>query len=193
MHTNPNFYAYNSEKPISVGVDLGTSAIKIVNPLTQEKLRILSCVGELPEAKPPTPLVKRENVLENLVYRGKKRQFLVEEAAKTFSPGSRWVMYRGFTSMVGLDYVVEAIKACLAALTPFKRKRERLKVNLIIGVPATFDIKYAKAFKKKLFEDSPHSFIQNYLTEEEKASHVSHEECGDMVPEFIEILIRKKF
>jgi len=169
MHTNPNFYAYNSEKPISVGVDLGTSAIKIVNPLTQEKLRILSCVGELPEAKPPTPLARRENALENLVYKGEERQFLVGEAAKTFSPGARWVMYRGFASMTDFDYAVDAIKACLAALTPFKRKRERLEVNLIIGVPATFDIKYAKALKKKLFEDSPHSFsIQNYLTEEEK-------------------------
>jgi hypothetical protein len=102
MHTNPNFYAYNSEKPISVGVDLGTSAIKIVNPLTQEKLRILSCVGELPEAKPPTPLAKRENALENLVYKGEERQFLVGEAAKTFSPGARWVMYRGFVFNGGL-------------------------------------------------------------------------------------------
>jgi hypothetical protein len=82
-------YAYNFEKPISVGVYLGTSAIKIVNPLTQERLRILSCVGELPEAKPPTPLAKRENVLENLVYKGEERQFLVREAAKTFSPRAR--------------------------------------------------------------------------------------------------------
>jgi hypothetical protein len=38
-----------------------------VDPLTQERLRILSCVGELPEARPPNPLVRRENALENLV------------------------------------------------------------------------------------------------------------------------------
>jgi hypothetical protein len=94
--------AYNFEKLVSVGVYLGTSAIKIVNPLTQEKLRILSCVGELPEAKPPTPLAKRENALENLVYKGEERQFLVGEAAKTFSPGARWVMYRGFVFNGGL-------------------------------------------------------------------------------------------
>jgi hypothetical protein len=114
--------AHNSEKPISVGVDLGTSAIKIVNPLTQERLRILSCVGELPETRPPTPLVRRENALENLVYKGEEMQFLVGEAAKTFSPGARWVMYRGFASMADLDYAVDAIKACLAALTPFKKE-----------------------------------------------------------------------
>jgi hypothetical protein len=82
-------YAYNFEKTVSVDVYLGASAIKIVNPLTQEKLRILSCVGELPEAKPPTPLARRENALENLVYKGEERRFLVREAAKTFFPRVR--------------------------------------------------------------------------------------------------------
>jgi hypothetical protein len=78
-------YAYNFEKPVSVGVELGTWAVKIVDPPTGERLRILSCVGELPEARPPTPLSRRENALENLVYNGEKRQFLVGEAAKAFS------------------------------------------------------------------------------------------------------------
>jgi hypothetical protein len=140
-------YAYNFEKPVSVGVDLGTWAVKIVNPLTGERLRILSCVGELPEARPLTPLARRENALENLVYNGEERQFLGGEAAKTFSPGAGWVMYRGFASIADYDYAVDAMKARLAALKPFKEE----------------------ALRKKLSEDSPHNFpIQNYLNEEEK-------------------------
>ena len=59
-------YIYNFEKFVSVGVVLHL-AVKIVDPLTGEWLRILSCVGELPEARPPNPLVRRENALENLV------------------------------------------------------------------------------------------------------------------------------
>jgi len=65
MHTNLGLYAYNFEKPVSVGFGLGTWAVKIVNPLTQERLRIFSCVGELPEARPPNPLVRRENARDN--------------------------------------------------------------------------------------------------------------------------------
>ncbi|MGC8849271.1 MAG: hypothetical protein ACP5K1_03470 [Candidatus Bathyarchaeia archaeon] len=64
-------------------------------------------------------------MLDNLVYRGEERQFLVGEAAKAFSPGAGWLMYRGFASMADFNYAVDAIKACLAALKPFKRKREK--------------------------------------------------------------------
>ncbi|MEM2965152.1 MAG: hypothetical protein QXE22_06885 [Candidatus Bathyarchaeia archaeon] len=45
-------YIYNFEKPLSVGVDLGTSAIKIIRPPTEEGLRMLSSCGEAPEEKP---------------------------------------------------------------------------------------------------------------------------------------------
>jgi hypothetical protein len=31
-------------------------------------------------------------------------------------------MFRGFASMAYLDYAVDTIKACLAALTPFKKE-----------------------------------------------------------------------
>ena len=76
-----------------------------------------------------------------------RRRFLVGEAAKAFSPGARWVMYRGFASIADLDYAVDAMKARLSVLKPFKEE----------------------ALRKRLFEDSPHSFsIQNYLTGEEK-------------------------
>jgi hypothetical protein len=56
-------------------------------------------------------------------------------------------MYRGFASIADYDYAVDAMKARLAALKPFKEE----------------------ALRKKLSEDSPHNFpIQNYLNEEEK-------------------------
>jgi hypothetical protein len=53
-------------------------------------------------------------------------------------------MFRGFASMADLDYAVDAMKARLSALKPFKEE----------------------ALRKRLSEDSPHNFsIQNYLTE----------------------------
>jgi len=141
-----------------VGVDLGTSAIKIVHPTTDEKYRILSVVGEVPPEGALEALSLKRGVASNIEYQSSERNFLLGEAARLHSPAPRWFMYRGFASREDFDFAVDAIKASIAILTPFKRKHERLRVKLIVGVPATFDVSYARDFKKKLLDASPHEF-----------------------------------
>ena len=156
-----------------VGVDLGTSAIKIINPLNEEKVRILSCVGELPESKSFVSLGLRRGTLSNLAYYSADRSFLLGDGAQTHSPAPRWFMYRGFASQEDLDYAVDAIKASIAALTPFERKREHIDVKLLVGVPAVFDPKYEREIQTKLLKEEHHFTLENYMTGQRKQVSLS--------------------
>jgi len=53
---------------LPVGVDLGTSATKIINPLTSEKHRILSIVGELPAEEPSESIGLKKGPVNNIAY-----------------------------------------------------------------------------------------------------------------------------
>lgn len=156
-------------------MDLGTSAIKVVNPISGEKLRILSSVGEIPAEAPSESVGLKRGVANNIAYRSESRSFLLGEAARLHSPAPRWFMYRGFASQDDFDFAVDAIKASVATLTPFKRKHERISAKLIVGVPATFQASYAKDLKRKLLDESPHNFtLENYTTamRKEVALHI---------------------
>jgi hypothetical protein len=151
--------------PLSIGVDLGTSAIKIVNPLTNEKHRILSIVGELPAETPSESIGLKKGAVNNIAYESTTRSFLLGEAARLYSPMPRWFMERGFATKLDFDYTVDAMKACIAALTPFKRKHEQIKARVVVGVPVASGESYLKDLQKKLVEEGPHEFtISNYGT-----------------------------
>ena len=154
---------------LPVGIDLGTSAIKIVNPISHEKHRILSVVGELPTEPPSESIGLKKGITNNIVYESETRRFLLAEAARLYSPNPQWFMYRGFATRNDFDFAVDAIKASVAALTPFKRKHENIKAKIIIGIPAIFEGTYPKELRKKLLEESPHSFsIANHGTSMKK-------------------------
>jgi len=160
---------YTTGEFLPVGVDLGTSAIKIVNPISREKHRILSIVGELPSEEPSESIGLKKGAVNNIAYESATRTFLLGDAARLHSPNPRWFMYRGFAARQDFDYAVDAIKACVAALTPFKRKHEHIKAKIIAGVPVTFEASYPKELKKRLLDESPHEFtIKNYTTTMEK-------------------------
>jgi hypothetical protein len=150
---------------LPVGVDLGTSAIKIVNPITSEKHRILSIVGDLPSEEPSESVGLKRGAENNIAYESAARRFLLGDTARLHSPNPRWFMYRGFATRQDFEIAVDAVKASVAALTPFKRKREHVKAKLVVGVPATFEASYPKELKKHLLDESPHEFtIRNYTT-----------------------------
>jgi len=154
---------------LPVGVDLGTSATKIINPLTSEKHRILSIVGELPAEEPSESIGLKKGPTNNIAYESEDRRFLLGEAARLHSPSPRWFMYRGFATKQDFDYAVDTMKATIAALTPFKRKHEQIRTKIVVGVPATFEASYPKELKRKLLDQSPHQFtIRNYTTTMEK-------------------------
>jgi hypothetical protein len=154
---------------LPIGIDLGTSAIKIVNPISHEKHRILSIVGDLPSEAPSGNIGLKKGIENNIAYESSTHSFLLAEAARLHSPNPQWFMYRGFATKRDFDFAVDAIKASVAALTPFKRKHENIKAKIIIGIPATFEATYPEELRKKLVEMSPHNFsIANYGTSMKK-------------------------
>jgi hypothetical protein len=166
------------EECLLVAVDLGTSAIKIVNPISGDKVRIVSCIGDVPEERPVTLPTKARTIMSNLIYEGEERSFLLGDAALMHSPTPRWFMYRGFVvpdmgrSAVPHDdrveYAIDAIKLCIGALTPFKRKREKICSRIVIGVPAAYDEKYVEAFQRGLTEGEQVFTVRNFATGERK-------------------------
>jgi len=50
------------------GVDLGTSAIKIINPVTMEKHGILSIAGEFPSEEPPGSVGLKRGAVNTIAY-----------------------------------------------------------------------------------------------------------------------------
>jgi hypothetical protein len=164
-----NISRENEDKDtLLVGIDLGTSAIKMVNPISGEKIRILSCLGELPEVRPTGLPTKARTIVSNIAYEGGERSFLLGESAQSYSATPRWFMYRGFAAPDDVGYAVDAVKACVAAITPFKRKRERIRARIIVGVPAVYDEKYAKEFQSGLVDGEQSFTLRNFATEERK-------------------------
>lgn len=152
---------------LPIGIDLGTSAIKIVNPISGERVRILSCIGDILETQLGGLPTRAKTVASNLMYVGEGRSFLLGEGAQSYSPTPRWFMYRGFAAPNDIEYVIDAVKACVAAFTPFRRKRERMQAKVIIGVPAVSDQKYVDKLQNDL--KGQHSFaIGNFATNERK-------------------------
>lgn len=169
MDIEPRSDVYTTAEFLPVGIDLGTSAIKIVDPVSHEKHRILSIVGELPSEEPSESIGLKRGAVNNIAYETTARSFLLGDAARLHSPNPRWFMYRGFATKRDFDLAVDAIKGCIAALTSFKRKREHIKAKIVIGVPATFEASYPKELRRKLLEESPHEFtIKNYATTMQK-------------------------
>ncbi len=167
----------NEEKDtLLVGIDLGTSAIKVVNPISGEKMRILSCIGEMPDTHPTGLPTQARNIVSNMAYEGRGRSFLLGEGAQSYSPTPRWFMYRGFAAPNDVKYAVDVVKACVAAFTPFKRKRERVRAKIIIGLPAVHDDRYVKEFQSGLVDGEQSFVLKNFATEEEKDVALTVEE-----------------
>lgn len=159
----------NGEKDtLLVGIDLGTSAIKMVNPISHEKVRVLSCLGELPEIRPIGLPTRARSIISNMAYEGADRSFLLGESAQSYSATPRWFMYRGFAAPNDIQYAIDAVKACVASITPFKRKRERIRARVIVGVPAAYDEKYVEAFQKGLANGEQSFTLRNFATKERK-------------------------
>jgi len=70
----------------------GTSAIKIVNPMTSEKHRIPSIVGETSSEEPSGSVGLKKGAVNNIAYESAARKFLLGEAARLHSPNPRWFM-----------------------------------------------------------------------------------------------------
>jgi len=161
-------------EPLLVGIDMGTSSMKMVSPLTGERIRILSILGELPESRPPTIPGGGRGITDNLAFHSENSEFLLGESARIHSPTPRWFMYRGFAYTADLDQMVDIMKALIATAIPFELKKRVFEVKAIIGVPVTFDIDFAKELKKRLVDAGPHEFeIENYATSERKRIRLS--------------------
>jgi len=161
-------------KPLLVGIDMGTSSMKMVNPFTNEKIRVLSVLGDLPENKPPVTPGGRRGIVDNLAFHGGGRSFLLGESARIYSPMPRWFMYRGFAYTADLDQIVDVMRAVVAASIPFDLRKRVFEAKVIIGVPVTFDLKFAKGLKEKMVDAGTCEFnIENYATGEEKKIRLS--------------------